>query len=586
MIVAKNGDSACSPPENQRQFTLSLAAGDKLNFTWHDLFGSSFRVVRGSTSLAANQWHHVALTYDGSISTNNGLDRITLYLNVLPEATALVETLGLLTDIQDGSARLALSGRVSSAGTFCENPGEDTFFKGAIDEVEIFDRTLSAAEIRALFEAGSAGKRKPSGIAPPAGMVSWWPGDGNASDILDGNHGILTGDTTATADGMVGQAFSFGGTGDYVDVPAAGNLDITFSFTLDAWINPESIANSPVILSKFNTVDDRVGLEVLADGSLCGYFGSSCNAQSTGGLIRTGSFTHVAFVFDDTANRLELYVNGLSVQTESETGGPGGVGAGIVIGESAGFAGFAFNGLIDEVELFNRALSAAEIKAIFDAGSAGRRKPSGIAPPAGMVSWWPGDGNASDIVDGNPGTIVGGATFTNGLVGQAFSFDAGLSSGITVPNSANLNPTGAITIGAWVKPSSFPNAFPTVVRKRVIDPQYLISVTDQGQGHCNIGGPGADPVGGVILLNEWTHLACTYDRVAVRLYVNGVEVATTPATQAIPVTSDVLGIGKLDGSTTRNFDGLIDEVEIFNRALSAAEIRAIFEAGSAGKRKP
>ena len=209
-------------------------------------------------------------------------------------------------------------GRVSSAGTLCENPGEDTLFQGCHRRGGDF-RTGPSVPPRS--EPSSRLAVRGSASHQVSHHLQAWSAGGPAmatpATSWSGNHGILTGDTTATADGMVGQAFSFGGTGDYVDVPAAGNLDITSSFTLDAWINPESIANSPVILSKFNTVDDRVGLEVLADGSLCGYFGSSCNGQSTGGLIRTGSFTHVAFVFDDTANRLELYVNGLSVQTES-----------------------------------------------------------------------------------------------------------------------------------------------------------------------------------------------------------------------------------------------------------------------------
>ena len=102
------------------------------------------------------------------------------------------------------------SGLPLTIGALRHDPAPTGFFQhfaGIIDEVEIFDRALNAAEIKAIFDAGSAGKRKPSGIAPPAGMVSWWPGDGNASDIIDGNHGMLSGDA-GYAPGMVGQAFS------------------------------------------------------------------------------------------------------------------------------------------------------------------------------------------------------------------------------------------------------------------------------------------------------------------------------------------------------------------------------------------
>ncbi|MGH9908759.1 MAG: LamG domain-containing protein [Pyrinomonadaceae bacterium] len=90
--------------------------------------------------------------------------------------------------------------------------------------------------------------------------------------------------------------------------------------------------------------------------------------------------------------------------------------------------------------------------------------------------------------------------------------------------------------------------------------------------------------GGVVVLNQWTHVACTYDRQFVRLYVNGVEVAAQAATQPIPALSHELWIGNHE-RFIRQFDGLIDEVEIFNRALSAAEIQDIVKAGSAGKCK-
>ena len=231
--------------------------------------------------------------------------------------------------------------------------------------------------------------------------------------------------------------------------------------------------------------------------------------------------------------------------------------------------------------------------ALFKAEAVEGPGPGPITPPAGMVSWWPGDGNANDIVGGNHGELMGGATFAPGMVGQAFSFDTSLNSGVTVSSSANLNITDAITIDAWVKPSSFPNAYPTVVRQdRTAGGfvSYALAVTHQGQAHCNINSSRAveQLVGGTVPLNKWTHLACTYDRVTIRTYVNGKEVATGSLSESIISSSLPLSIGgKEYGSTVRRyFDGLIDEVELFNRALSAAEIKAIYDAGSAGKIKP
>jgi len=175
-----------------------------------------------------------------------------------------------------------------------------------------------------------------------------------------------------------------------------------------------------------------------------------------------------------------------------------------------------FNGLADEVEYFNRALNQTEVQAIYNAGSAGKCRTC-TPPPANMISWWPGDGNANDIQDSNNGTLQNGATFATGMVGQAFSFNSTLNSGVVIPSSPALNATEAITIDAWVKPSSFPNGAPTVVRKDQQDltvPEYLLAIGDgatAGVAHCNIGGFGT-PVGGSVPLNQWSHLACTYDR--------------------------------------------------------------------------
>ena len=224
----------------------------------------------------------------------------------------------------------------------------------------------------------------------------------------------------------------------------------------------------------------------------------------------------------------------------------------------------------------------------YAANAAAQGSPSCVAPPSGMVSWWTGDGNANDIQGSNNGTLQNGATFATGKVGQAFSLNASLNSGVSVPSSPELNPTEAITVDAWVKPASFPNAFPTVMRKDRDaggNAQYILAVTNTGLAHCHIGNL-PELFGGSVPLNQWSQLACTYDRQTIRLYVNGSEVASALATQAIPTASNNLVIGKEDGFTDRNFDGLIDEVEIFNRALAASEIQAIVNAGSAGKCKP
>src|SRR6266699_2923405 len=213
------------------------------------------------------------------------------------------------------------------------------------------------------------------------------------------------------------------------------------------------------------------------------------------------------------------------------------------------------------------------------------------AAPPGMVSWWDAEGSGRDIRGENDGTLQGAVTFPIGEVGHAFSFDAASNSGVIVPSSNALNSPGGITLDAWVNPSSFPNLGPAVIRRDTNNggtTQYSLNVGDginPGVLHCNIAGS-AGATGGSVPLNVWSHVACTYDLQFIRAYVNGVEVASTAATIAIPASSQNLAIGKEDLFTDRNFDGLIDEAELFSRALTPTEIQSIVNAGSLGKCKP
>ncbi len=255
---------------------------------------------------------------------------------------------------------------------------------------------------------------------------------------------------------------------------------------------------------------------------------------------------------------------------------------------TVGIALNTFQVLLQGITHFQQAGSVLAEFDDFQAGGQTCPPPVCINPPSGLVSWWPGDGNADDFEDGNGGTLQNGAAFTAGLVDQAFLLNAGLNSGIQIPASSSLNPS-QITLEAWIKPFSYPNPYPKVLVRDTDglgSTQYLLAITDGAQAHCNIG-QFAGPVAGAVPLHAWTHLACTYDLQAVRLYVNGVEVASVPATQPIPTSSRELWIGNEEGRIdfNRQFDGLIDEVSIYNRALSAAEIQSIYNAGSAGKCK-
>jgi concanavalin A-like lectin/glucanase superfamily protein/galactose oxidase-like protein/thrombospondin type 3 repeat protein/Kelch motif protein len=209
-------------------------------------------------------------------------------------------------------------------------------------------------------------------------------------------------------------------------------------------------------------------------------------------------------------------------------------------------------------------------------------------PPAGMVAWWPGDGNADDIRGGHHGTPINGASFASGRVGQAFILD-GIDDVITVPDAPELHfgPAHPITIDLWAYRTGT-NPIMHLVGKRGgcggSNNSYQMALNTTVPEGLSLGGLyGGLSTNRDMPLNHWMHIAGSFDGTTYRYYIDGESVATGPGTGLGPDISDPLLIGG-SGSCNR-FQGLIDEVEIFDRALGDSEVHAIFAAGSAGKCK-
>ncbi len=341
-----------------------------------------------------------------------------------------------------------------------------------------------------------------------------------------------------------------------------------------------------------------------------------------------------------------------------------------------------FNGLIDEAQYFNRALSASEIQAIFNAGGAGQCKPalviqptslpdgamglpytqtitagagtppytftvsngslppglslsSGgmitgtpqatgssnftvqvtdannttaqraysitivpgcVTPPPNMVGWYPGDGNAVDIQGGNNGTLMNGATFAPGEVDQAFQFTGG-SERVFIADSPSLAITASLTLDAWVNAASTPpNGIGDIIFRgddrpnldpytlRMVGSNVYFQVSDAVGNSASVQAP--------LPLNQFVHVAGTLDDATgiMTLYLNGISAAQT-TTNVRPFgtltgANPGVSIGNLQSNTRLEpFIGLIDEVEVFDRALTQSEVQAIFNAGIAGKCK-
>lgn len=197
--------------------------------------------------------------------------------------------------------------------------------------------------------------------------------------------------------------------------------------------------------------------------------------------------------------------------------------------------------------------------------------PQCLPAPSGLVGWWPGDGNADDIADGNPGALMGGTAFATGKVGQAFSLD-GSNDFINVPGISA--PTDK-TYSLWVKVDATPGRFNTLIEFGGDAPWF--GLVKSGAVELFPNNPETPTT---ISTGVFTHIAYTSDSGTNKgkIYINGVQNGADGT--ADTRTTAGMGIGFHAGDT--HFDGLIDEVQIFDRALSASEILAIFKADSTG----
>jgi CSLREA domain-containing protein len=435
---------------------------------------------------------------------------------------------------------------------------------------------------------------------PPAGMVAWYPGDGNADDIQGPTFesGTLQGAATFSA-GKVNQAFAFDGADtSYVEVPDSASLDSTTG-TWNFWIKTTQTAGggNPIgIMSKANSVASLSGATVFTStGTISVTFkddtsgsGHEWNVDGTR-IINDGQWHHVAITFQagGTAN---LYTDG----TPDGNAPIGNFTLGafpLRLARNTDTFWQAFNGQLDEVDVFNVELSASDVANIYNASFAGKCRTC-TAPPTNMVSWWDGSGagtTANDIAGSNPGTLQNGATFAPGQVGQGFSFD-GVDDQIQIAHNANQNTGAQITVDAWIHPTAFAplNSNPSIINKRTAANAegYTFEVNNAGNGLyfeiTTSNGVFSATAANALTLNIWQHVAATYDGANLKIFLNGNQVASNTGTGTINAVTSDLVIGRNIALGT-SFTGQIDEVELFNRALSQTEIATIADAGSTGK---
>ena len=481
-----------------------------LNFALVNTNNANEIKVNSTIPVPKNEWVHVAATYDGSSNAGGA----TLYINGINRTAIFKNTLS-------GSIYNNIQESIGSYG------GQNRFFNGSIDNVRIFNRSLTGEEINEtmlserppaisgllsswdLDEASGSrlydennirwtpyskgmhfdgaddylsvsaasfnetngsmtGWMNPANVTSAndqplignpsvaRGLVAWWDFNGNVLDKSGSGYDGTVKGATATTDGM-GQgakAYSFSGTDQNISTKDITQLNSASAFTVTAWALQTTANTQGVIWAKRATDTNKIDLTAWNDGFDYVDFATGApniNAKFDNSVIASGVWFHSAVVFDGTAsgdaNRLKVYINGIQRPLTFIDGRP-------VPATTANLAGINFeigtnaandwNGKIDDVRVYDRALSPDEINATYNS-SAGLRVQSGHLIFDTGDSWlkynvssWSGWHHVAGVYNGTRAALFADGTEVNSTDDRSlFTFPVQAYAGGTKASSFN-----------------------------------------------------------------------------------------------------------------------------------------------------
>ncbi len=407
------------------------------------------------------------------------------------------------------------------------------------------------------------------------GLAAYYPLD---NDVLDasgnGNDGTITGDPTFV-EGVAGMAMEFDGD-DYVNCGNGPSLQIQDAITMAFWFQVESFQNTwegfmakgddSYRVSRGGGTGDatHMGISGTSVGGGSGWFNGTV-------IVTGGQWHHMAAVYDGAEGR--IYIDGVLDTTSPGTGQINISNFDFWIGNNSQQTGRFFHGLLDEVMIYSRVLSEAEIRYL-----AGERATPVDPGTYGLVAYYALENNTDDS-SGNElhGTIVGEPTYVEGPAGYgtAMAFD-GVDDYVDFGNDPIFDITEQVTLAVWVNANDMLNSEhnpwlgkgDNCYAIKHQSGNYLEFFIFDGGWNSTVFTDYDESMNG-----EWHHTAGTYDGSELKFYLDGEVAATLVHEGSIETRDHPVTMGTNSEAGGRFYDGALDEAVIYNRALSAGEVR-------------
>lgn len=542
-------------------------------------------------TLTDNKWHHMVyvITTSTTVAANNTMivyvDGVSVSVSGTPTVTYSPQT------------NFSIGNR----------NGNSNFWPGTIDEVRIYGRGLSASEVQSLYKKGLSVRKQVS----RSGLVGEWKFDEGTSTAAHNSSKYTTRATLVNGatwvTGKHGKAVQLDGNTQYVTIPYSAELSPTsvttsFWFTLTSTIDCDASNNYRMLFNKLNgTTGWRVVLE--QDKSTQFDVGISGVQSRSGGVnvgMQVGVPIYLTFTYDAATGDQKVWANGVLKSTKSNTPAPLDVNSNALIIGGGGTTGTcpAGNGYVpgtyDDFRVYNRALSADEIYALYKERTVAVNSSQNGKLTNGLVGLWSFDGadmQGTTAYDrsgsGNNGTLSNNPVRVVGKLGQALSFN-GTNNSVSIGNPSILN-FGAnqdFSMGMWMKTTASPGSTKPFAKSNV-DTFGLGWGMYQTSGtvYLKIGdGSSVKYEQGVGPMNDgkWHHILFTISRAGnCARYLDGVLIGTTGCSSwaNTDLTNAInLNFG-VNGVANGYWNGSLDDVRIYSRSLSASEVKQLYLMG-------
>jgi hypothetical protein len=421
------------------------------------------------------------------------------------------------------------------------------------------------------------------------GLQAFYPFTGNAIDYSGNGHdGIVFGEALLTTDRFGNQncAYEFDGIDDYI------NTFSTFDFeerTLSVWINPYDTIGSGgsgddtminVAISQDDIELNYGILRVDIDDGNMKLWAGGVSGTYTDSTIIPHNWYHLVLVRNE--NSTKYYVNGEFVGsgTSDNIGSSYLPNYNFIVGCGRTTDNQYFNGKIDDIRIYNRALQQCEIESLFN-----NNEPD---LDLGLQVFYPFSGNADDYSDyGHNAEIFGGALLTTDRFGnsnKAFEFD-GVDDYMNTYSSFDFENR---SLSAWINPyelvGSGGSGNNTLMHVAMTQDDYLLQYgvlridIDDGQMKLWAGGATGTYTRAPVFVDTWYHIVLVRDSNFTKYYING-ELVGNGSSDSIassynPNSDFVIGCGR--SLQNQFFKGKIDDIRIYNRTLTECEIALLF----------